>query len=174
MRFKGQCLLLKFPFVWKYFLSFFPNYEYIIFLRKKNLCKFTPFLDTGFVAKSVSTCVVSTNVAGLITTYNVPSKSDIFFLFNVVTCTTACSEYVMNGSVAHYKTAKPDTTAEFNCYFCTCRSKRYVHLYVLDTVTVTINIFQRPTRHGCKQGLCPNCCAVYLDTAVKLIRGKVT
>ena len=83
MQFKGKCLLFKFSFVWKYFLSFFPNYECTIFLRpKKILCNLTPFLNTGFVVKSVSTCVVSTNVAGLITTYSTTylQRATYFFI----------------------------------------------------------------------------------------------
>lgn len=79
LQFNIKCLLLILPFVWKYFVLFPKLWTYNFSPTKRILCNLTPFFNTVFVVKSVSTCVVSTNVAGLITTYNVPSKSDIIF-----------------------------------------------------------------------------------------------
>jgi hypothetical protein len=95
------------------------------FPPKRILCNLTPLFNTVFVVKSVSTCVVCTNVAGLITTYNIPSKSNTFFI-------QCCDVHSCVFWIWHELFSCPlqNSTAELTCNFCTCRSKHYVPLCV--------------------------------------------
>ena len=70
LQFKRKRLLLKLSFVC-YFIFYvkFHTYEYTVLFSKKIFWSLSPYFNIAFMGKSVSNYVVSTNVAGLWTTY---------------------------------------------------------------------------------------------------------